>query len=238
MLLTRPDVQCRDRLAVSFFRFVIAVTKFCQRDAICKLKKSALRLSKRLMAPQKRHACEHESDRARIGACDPRVCGNTNGSFQYRTRFRICRFARRGNRLVGVSSMFSASSSSEHDQRVRYRDAAPLRRQKEARSMAIERCEASDLHRRVIARRPGRMRLDLDEHRCLVGLDDIEQARLTPPPLTTVRVLSFEIGMRAARHLIASIDGPDGDHEIAPDAPVVERGTLARPKEDKASARR
>lgn len=61
----------------------------------------------------------------------------------------------------------------------------------------------------------------------VTDFDDIEQARLTQPPLTTVRVPSLEIGSRAARHLIALIDGKDGDGGLVFDAPIVERGTLA-----------
>jgi LacI family transcriptional regulator len=63
----------------------------------------------------------------------------------------------------------------------------------------------------------------------VTGFDDIEQARLTQPPLTTVRVPSLEIGARAARHLMALIDGRNGEDEIVLDAPVVERDTLSRP---------
>jgi LacI family transcriptional regulator len=63
----------------------------------------------------------------------------------------------------------------------------------------------------------------------VTGFDDIEQARLTQPPLTTVRVPSLEIGARAARHLMALIDGRSGEDEIVLDAPVVERDTLSRP---------
>ncbi|MDR5734255.1 LacI family DNA-binding transcriptional regulator [Caballeronia sp. LZ025] len=63
----------------------------------------------------------------------------------------------------------------------------------------------------------------------VTGFDDIEHARLTQPPLTTVRVPSLEIGARAARHLMALIDGRNGEDEIVLDAPVVERDTLSRP---------
>jgi hypothetical protein len=40
---------------VSFFGFVTAVFKFCQRDVICKLNKTAFRLSKWLMSRRTRH---------------------------------------------------------------------------------------------------------------------------------------------------------------------------------------
>lgn len=65
----------------------------------------------------------------------------------------------------------------------------------------------------------------------VTGFDDIEQARLTQPPLTTVRVPSLDIGAHAARHLMALIDGKDGGDEPVLNAPVVERGTLSAPLE-------
>jgi LacI family transcriptional regulator len=51
---------------------------------------------------------------------------------------------------------------------------------------------------------------------------------LTQPPLTTVRVPSLEIGVRAARHVVALIDGSPGPGETPLDAPVIERRSLAR----------
>jgi LacI family transcriptional regulator len=62
----------------------------------------------------------------------------------------------------------------------------------------------------------------------VTGFDDIEQATLAQPPLTTVRVPSHEIGARAARHVIALIEGAAVTTEGALDAPVIERESLAR----------
>jgi LacI family transcriptional regulator len=70
--------------------------------------------------------------------------------------------------------------------------------------------------------------IDVPADLSVTGFDDIEQATLAQPPLTTVRVPSHEIGARAARHVIALIEGAAAATEGALDAPVIERESLAR----------
>lgn len=48
----------------------------------------------------------------------------------------------------------------------------------------------------------------------IVGYDDIEIMRELPVPITTVRVLADEVGRRAARHLLARIEGVVDDDPI------------------------
>lgn len=66
------------------------------------------------------------------------------------------------------------------------------------------------------------------EQLSVTGFDDIELAALAQPPLTTVRVPSLEIGVRAARHVVALIDGSLTLGEMPLEAPVIERRSLAR----------
>ena len=49
--------------------------------------------------------------------------------------------------------------------------------------------------------------LRVPENLAVVGMDDIELAAYTDPPLTTVRVAKEEMGRLAAERLIAQIDG-------------------------------
>ena len=63
----------------------------------------------------------------------------------------------------------------------------------------------------------------------ITGFDDIELAVLTDPALTTVRVPSMEIGTRAARHLVALMEGSELPDEPPLDAPVVVRSSLREP---------
>ncbi len=60
----------------------------------------------------------------------------------------------------------------------------------------------------------------------VTGFDDIEQARLANPPLTTVHVPSFDIGMRAARRIVSLIEGTPLGDEAPLDAPLVKRASL------------
>ena len=62
----------------------------------------------------------------------------------------------------------------------------------------------------------------------ITGFDDIELAMLANPKLTTVRVPSMEIGARAARHLVALIEGSELPAEPALDAPLVVRDSLRK----------
>lgn len=70
--------------------------------------------------------------------------------------------------------------------------------------------------------------ISVPEELSVTGFDDIEQALLANPPLTTVRVPSFDIGIRAAQHVVALIEGATLKSETVLDAPVIERASLAR----------
>ena len=63
----------------------------------------------------------------------------------------------------------------------------------------------------------------------LTGFDDVALAAETDPPLTTMRVDNAEIGRRAARYLLARLDG----QTPAPPPPLlpllIERGSTAPP---------
>ncbi|RAR50183.1 LacI family transcriptional regulator [Paraburkholderia unamae] len=60
----------------------------------------------------------------------------------------------------------------------------------------------------------------------VTGFDDIELGQLTTPPLTTVHVPAIDIGVRAARHVVALIEGKAVGAESALEAPVIERESL------------
>ncbi|HVF16854.1 MAG TPA: LacI family DNA-binding transcriptional regulator [Steroidobacteraceae bacterium] len=64
----------------------------------------------------------------------------------------------------------------------------------------------------------------------IVGCDDIELAQLVTPELTTVRVPARELGGRAARLLIRTIEGKSADKRMGKLLPVelILRGTTAR----------
>lgn len=79
-----------------------------------------------------------------------------------------------------------------------------------------------------------RMGVAVPEQLSVVGFDDILAASLTTPKLTTVRQPLFEMGRRAARMLIESIEGTGAEiaepaHIIAPE--LVVRASTAPPAE-------
>lgn len=57
----------------------------------------------------------------------------------------------------------------------------------------------------------------------IVGYDDIEMMSELPVPITTVRVLSDEVGRRAARLLIAKLENKTIDQDLECDAEIVVR---------------
>jgi LacI family transcriptional regulator len=61
------------------------------------------------------------------------------------------------------------------------------------------------------------------EDMSIVGYDDIEIMAELPISITTVRVLSDEVGRRAARHIVARLDGLDVPAEFECDAEIVLR---------------
>ena len=63
----------------------------------------------------------------------------------------------------------------------------------------------------------------------IVGYDDIEMMRELPVPLTTIRVSSEEVGRRAARFLVAKIEGRDLDLSFECEAELIIRPSSAPP---------
>jgi len=60
----------------------------------------------------------------------------------------------------------------------------------------------------------------------LIGFDDIDIARYTIPPLTTIRQPRFELGRRAMELMLAQLDGQEPENQIIP-AELVVRQTTA-----------
>lgn len=63
----------------------------------------------------------------------------------------------------------------------------------------------------------------------IVGYDDIEIMSELPVPITTVRVLSDEVGRRAARLLIAKLDGRPIDPDFECDTEIIVRQSSGPP---------
>ena len=66
--------------------------------------------------------------------------------------------------------------------------------------------------------------VDVPGDMAVAGFDDIAMARYVSPPLTTVHVDAYELGERAARALIASLQAPQGtrpEHTVLPATLVV-----------------
>jgi LacI family transcriptional regulator len=63
----------------------------------------------------------------------------------------------------------------------------------------------------------------------IVGYDDIEIMSELPIPITTVRVLSDEVGRRSARLLIAKLEGRDIELDFECDAEIVLRKSSGPP---------
>ncbi len=67
------------------------------------------------------------------------------------------------------------------------------------------------------------MRIDVPGEMSIVGYDDIEMMSELPVTITTVRVLSDEVGRRAARLLIAKIENKNIDLDLECEAEIVVR---------------
>jgi LacI family transcriptional regulator len=63
----------------------------------------------------------------------------------------------------------------------------------------------------------------------ITGFDDLDFAAYAEPPLTTVRVPAAQMGQRAAEHLIAAAIGTPAPVGTVLEAPVMLRGSTARP---------
>ncbi|SOH93759.1 LacI family transcriptional regulator [Monaibacterium marinum] len=71
--------------------------------------------------------------------------------------------------------------------------------------------------------------LDVPRDLSIVGFDDIDLARVTLPPLTTVRVPHRRMGRTAARHILDWIRSDQRPDSVVYDAEWVERQSLAPP---------
>lgn len=63
----------------------------------------------------------------------------------------------------------------------------------------------------------------------IVGYDDIEMVRELPVPLTTIRVSSEEVGRRAARFLVAKVEGQELDLPFECEAELIVRASSGPP---------
>ena len=73
------------------------------------------------------------------------------------------------------------------------------------------------------------MGIRVPERMSIVGYDDIEIMSELPIPITTVRVLSDEVGRRSARLLIAKLEGRDIELDFECDAEIVLRKSSGPP---------
>ena len=73
------------------------------------------------------------------------------------------------------------------------------------------------------------MGISVPKDMSIVGYDDIEIMSELPIPLTTVRVLSDEVGRRAARLLIAKLEGREIGESLECDAEIVVRQSSGPP---------
>jgi len=73
------------------------------------------------------------------------------------------------------------------------------------------------------------MGIRVPEQMSIVGYDDIEIMSELPIPITTVRVLSDEVGRRSARLLIAKLEGRDIELDFECDAEIVLRKSSGPP---------
>lgn len=67
------------------------------------------------------------------------------------------------------------------------------------------------------------MGIRVPEEMSIVGYDDIDIMAELPVPITTVRVLSDEVGRRAARLLVAKVEGNEIDRDFECDAEIIVR---------------
>ena len=74
------------------------------------------------------------------------------------------------------------------------------------------------------------MGLAVPEDVSITGFDDLEIARFTSPPMTTVRAPHQEIGREAAKMLVQMVNGEAPDQREPLETTISLRGTLAPPK--------
>jgi DNA-binding LacI/PurR family transcriptional regulator len=80
--------------------------------------------------------------------------------------------------------------------------------------------------------------IDIPTGLSVVGMDDIELASVTDPPLTTVRVHKEDMGRRAAQMLLALIRGIDVDPKtVVLSSDLVIRGTTGAPDSESPQTR-
>ena len=73
------------------------------------------------------------------------------------------------------------------------------------------------------------MGIKVPDEMSIVGYDDVEIMAELPIPVTTVRVRSDEVGIRAARLLIATLEGRTIDIEFECDAEIIVRQSSGPP---------
>jgi LacI family transcriptional regulator len=74
------------------------------------------------------------------------------------------------------------------------------------------------------------MGLAVPEDVSITGFDDLEIARFTSPPMTTVRAPHQEMGREAAKMLVQMVNGEAPDQREPLETTISLRGTLAPPK--------
>ena len=74
-----------------------------------------------------------------------------------------------------------------------------------------------------------RLGISVPDQVSVTGFDDIELAEIVTPALTTVHVPHREMGRKAARELIAMVEGTSEGRSICIDTRLVDRSSLAEP---------
>ncbi|MFY0624291.1 MAG: LacI family DNA-binding transcriptional regulator [Pelagimonas sp.] len=78
-------------------------------------------------------------------------------------------------------------------------------------------------------RQADKLGIQIPEQVSVTGFDDIELAEIVTPALTTVHVPHREMGRKAARELIAMVEGKSEGRSLCIDTRLVNRGSLAKP---------
>ncbi|RJG03648.1 substrate-binding domain-containing protein [Noviherbaspirillum sedimenti] len=87
----------------------------------------------------------------------------------------------------------------------------------------------TDLHAIGAVHECARRGIDVPASLSITGFDDIDFARITTPPLTTVRVPINEIGVRTAKKIVALIENQEMTEDERLTTEIIERGSLAPP---------
>jgi LacI family transcriptional regulator len=180
----------------------------------------------------------------------PSTHGTCIGPDNRKALYRLTNYlAELGHRRFGI-----VAQSTENNDRAQAR-LQGIRDALAERSLAVEPdhfaeghwgiAEGRQLFRRIVARRPWptavicgdaylsigamlesqAMNIRVPEEMSIAGYDDIEMMAELPIPITTVRVLSDEVGRRVARFLIATLDGRKERFEYECDAEIVVRAS-------------